>query len=545
MISKYPAYLKYTNYAQLVSEQYDQMMKEVDLRLPQFWNKHDKARYIDVGMNGYDLYYSGPGKKELDAATIRTNFPIRPQCGIYYFEIKVTSKGEDGFICIGFCRAGNKLERLPGWDAHSYAYHADDGHIFDQCGRGKNYGPTFTTGDVVGCGIDYANQTAFFTKNGLFLGVAFKQVDLSEPIYPCVGLRTPGEKVSVNFGQERFVFDIVQYVKEKKAQVIRDVVSKNNKVDQDNMDQLVLNYLVHHGYIEAANALQKNLSYIKRTPYSTFPATSQYTQTRFNIRKLIIEGKIDETIEQLHIVYPGLLDSRPDILFALKAQKFVELIRHSIQHHHHHHHHHYNHFHEEAKGNDHLQNQPLYEEDNTEHQTTATQHPPPVSVPAPGRRLSWAAIAASPTHPTFERRSSNASSIHSLDYFDEEHGYIRKAMNYGQKLQEEYNSNPSYRASLTEISSLLAYPNPTTSPSAHLLNKSARDSLASDVNAAIQSKHKGGVHVFFSNLLLLLVYQHEQQESSLERVFKQVTVTLQQLALTGHGQATLVQTDSA
>lgn len=263
------------------------------------------------------------------------------------------------------------------------------------------------------------------------------------------------------------------------------------------MDQLVLNYLVHHGYIEAANALQKNLSYIKRTPYSTFPATSQYTQTRFNIRKLIIEGKIDETIEQLHIVYPGLLDSRPDILFALKAQKFVELIRHSIQHHHHHHHHHYNHFHEEAKGSDHLQNQPLYEEDNTEHQTTAIQHPPPVSVPAPGRRLSWAAIAASPTHPTFERRSSNASSIHSLDYFDEEHGYIRKAMNYGQKLQEEYNSNPSYRASLTEISSLLAYPNPTTSPSAHLLNKSARDSLASDVNAAIQSKHKGGCTCIF------------------------------------------------
>lgn len=107
----------------------------------------------------------------------------------------------------------NRTNTTLGWDAHSYAYHADDGHIFDQCGRGKSYGPTFTTGDVVGCGIDYANQTAFFTKNGLFLGVAFKQVDLSEPIYPCVGLRTPGEKVSVNFGQERFVFDIVQYVK--------------------------------------------------------------------------------------------------------------------------------------------------------------------------------------------------------------------------------------------------------------------------------------------------------------------------------------------
>lgn len=32
-------------------------------------------------------------------------------------------------------------------------------------------------------------------------------------LYPCVGLRTVGERVSVNFGQNPFVFDIVQYIK--------------------------------------------------------------------------------------------------------------------------------------------------------------------------------------------------------------------------------------------------------------------------------------------------------------------------------------------
>lgn len=100
-----------------------------------------------------------------------------------------------------------------GWDAHSYAYHADDGHIFDQCGQGKDYGPSFSTGDTIGCCINYANKTAFFTKNGVFLGVAFKNINLSESFYPCVGLRTPGEKVYVNFGQEPFVFDIAHYVK--------------------------------------------------------------------------------------------------------------------------------------------------------------------------------------------------------------------------------------------------------------------------------------------------------------------------------------------
>lgn len=39
---------------------------------------------------------------------------MRPQCGIYYFEMHVLSKGSDGYIGIGFCGGENKLERLPG-----------------------------------------------------------------------------------------------------------------------------------------------------------------------------------------------------------------------------------------------------------------------------------------------------------------------------------------------------------------------------------------------------------------------------------------------
>ncbi|KAG1240733.1 hypothetical protein G6F68_017375 [Rhizopus microsporus] len=99
-------------------------------------------------------------------------------------------------------------------------------------------------------------------------------------------------------------------------------------------------------------------------------------------------------------------------------------------------------------------------------------------------------------------------------------------MHYGQKLQEKYSNDPNYSTTLSDISSLLAYPNPTTSPVAHLLNKSARDSLASDVNAAIQ------------------LYQHEQEASSLEKVYKQVVVTIEQLTLSGHGQASLIQPNS-
>lgn len=47
---------------------------------------------------------------------------------------------------IGFCARDVDLQRLPGWEPHSYGYHGDDGFIFPGVGRGHPYGPTFTKG---------------------------------------------------------------------------------------------------------------------------------------------------------------------------------------------------------------------------------------------------------------------------------------------------------------------------------------------------------------------------------------------------------------
>ena len=60
--------------------------------------------------------------------------------------------------------------RLIGWEKNSYGYHGDDGHSFCSSGTGKPYGPTFTTGDVIGCGINLIDNTCFYTKNGVNLG---------------------------------------------------------------------------------------------------------------------------------------------------------------------------------------------------------------------------------------------------------------------------------------------------------------------------------------------------------------------------------------
>lgn len=41
-------------------------------------------------------FTSGHGKNHKDAASVRATHPIPAACGIYYFEVKIVSKGRDG-----------------------------------------------------------------------------------------------------------------------------------------------------------------------------------------------------------------------------------------------------------------------------------------------------------------------------------------------------------------------------------------------------------------------------------------------------------------
>lgn len=45
---------------------------------------------------------SGPGKSHKDAASVRADHPIPPLTGIYYFEVKILSKGRDGYVKYSF-----------------------------------------------------------------------------------------------------------------------------------------------------------------------------------------------------------------------------------------------------------------------------------------------------------------------------------------------------------------------------------------------------------------------------------------------------------
>uniref|UniRef100_A0A3P8W645 RAN binding protein 10 n=1 Tax=Cynoglossus semilaevis TaxID=244447 RepID=A0A3P8W645_CYNSE len=296
-------------------------VNEEETPLPRSWSPKDKYSYIGLSQNNLRVHYKGHGKNHKDAASVRATHPIPAACGIYYFEVKIVSKGRDGYMGIGLSAQGVNMNRLPGWDKHSYGYHGDDGHSFCSSGTGQPYGPTFTTGDVIGCCVNLINNTCFYTKNGISLGVAF--TDLPPNLYPTVGLQTPGEIVDANFGQQPFVFDIEDYMSEWRAKIhgmiARFPIGERLGEWQAVLQNMVSSYLVHHGYCATATAFA-------RATETTIQEDQMSIKNRQRIQKLVLAGRVGEAIEATQQLYPGLLDHNPNLLFMLKCRQFVEMV---------------------------------------------------------------------------------------------------------------------------------------------------------------------------------------------------------------------------
>ena len=182
---------------------------------------------------------------------------------MHYYEVTVEHAGTHGFIAIGWARRGFEgLMKQPGWVAHSYGYHGDDGCAYSGYGYGRRFGPTFTAGHVVGTGLVICEggenlpptSHIFYTLDGELQGTPFaaspleyiyrhdaglsatgRQQDVQlrtkplpspELLLPAVGLHSPGERVTVNFGGSSrdllqasppapprpFAFDLTSYV---------------------------------------------------------------------------------------------------------------------------------------------------------------------------------------------------------------------------------------------------------------------------------------------------------------------------------------------
>ena len=160
------------------------------------------------------------------------------------------------------------LTRLPGWEPDSWAYHGDDGHSFCCQSTGKHYGPPFTAGDVIGCGVNFRTGSAFFTKNGDHLGTAFREI--KGKLYPSIGMKKSGEHIRVNFGQSPFVYDIDGMMAQEKNYIRQQVEGTSTAKlapplsETELIQALVLQFLTHDGYVESARAFAEELQSEKR-----------------------------------------------------------------------------------------------------------------------------------------------------------------------------------------------------------------------------------------------------------------------------------------
>ncbi|KZT08915.1 SPRY-domain-containing protein [Laetiporus sulphureus 93-53] len=262
------------------------------LRLPTRWSEQDRHTSLTISSDGREVTFCGPSLTiDRDGAAVRANFPIPPACGIYYYEVEILQRGPKGHISVGFSSPAVRLSRLPGWEPNSWGYHADDGYSFSGSRDGSAYGPTFDSGDVIGCGIDFGQNRAFYTKNGAFISMVFNDVPTETlELFPSVGMRHLPESIRVNFGSAPFRFDISNYVRTQRdakwAGIMRGEMpgamvstgaqthdeesagekpvsaaptaetSESEEETRAILKKLVMGYLEHHGYARTARAFR-------------------------------------------------------------------------------------------------------------------------------------------------------------------------------------------------------------------------------------------------------------------------------------------------
>ncbi|KAI0535189.1 hypothetical protein GGR58DRAFT_23194 [Xylaria digitata] len=141
--------------------------------------------------------------------------PIGSRRADNYFEIEILPSDkptdEPPIVGIGLCGEFLDLGNgFPGWEYMnpSTGYHGDNGSIYDsemgdylQIRTGRLY----EVGDTVGCGVDWDQQSVYYTLNGEHVGRIQSSV-IRRKCYPAVTMWKSPCIVKVNFGEESFKF---------------------------------------------------------------------------------------------------------------------------------------------------------------------------------------------------------------------------------------------------------------------------------------------------------------------------------------------------
>jgi len=141
-------------------------------------------------------------------------------------------------IAIGLTLTHKNPEGMVGWSTGQWGYHGDDGKFFISRQKGLEYGPIFSVGDVVGCGV-LSDGTVYFTINGIFLGLpasAETKIPHFSNVYTTVS-------VMGNDARVRFVYNPSSFVYQPKEiftahQYLEDLPNKYARINLDVAQQV-------------------------------------------------------------------------------------------------------------------------------------------------------------------------------------------------------------------------------------------------------------------------------------------------------------------
>ena len=152
-----------------------------------------------LNFNRKSLTCSYIGDDHGTPALLMWNYPLHR--GWKYFEVEILESGQACEISVGLTHSTYSLSRHVGWDWSSLGYHADNGKLYNASGAGKDFGCPCTTGDLMGCGIDYDGTTnqgmvqVYFTKNGQRIRESIEISIAKGGLYPSLAMNSQGEKV--------------------------------------------------------------------------------------------------------------------------------------------------------------------------------------------------------------------------------------------------------------------------------------------------------------------------------------------------------------
>ncbi|XP_038994498.1 ran-binding protein M homolog isoform X2 [Hibiscus syriacus] len=272
---------------------------------------NSSAGFLVVAPDKLSVKYTGVSLHGHDVGVVQANNPVPVKRLVYYFEIYVKDAGVKGQIAIGFTSEGFKMRRQPGWEVNSCGYHGDDGLLYRGQAKGDAFGPTYTTGDTVGGGINFASQEFFFTKNGAIVGTFSKEKEMNRCLFPTIAVHSQNEEVHVNFGQKKFAFDLKECEAQERLKHQRTI--ENIFLPPNTSYGLVRAYLLHYGYEDTLNSFDlaskstiPPIFIAQENGFEDQDITYALNQ-RKTVRQLIRNGEIDAAMNRLRDWYPQIV----------------------------------------------------------------------------------------------------------------------------------------------------------------------------------------------------------------------------------------------